>query len=232
MAKDEALLDYVASHPGQSILRTYEWSEPTLSLGYFQSIAAAESDERWNGAAVVRRITGGGALWHDAELTYALILSRSHPMSSRTVALYEWVHEAIVRVFSAQGLPASRRGNANPPLDPSNKPFLCFLDRDPNDIVLQGHKIVGSAQRRRSGAVLQHGSILLGQSPRTQELPGILDLTDNPYGQDKFKQKLLAELPSALHFRTRVDEWPESVLQRAENLAETQYRSDAWNRRR
>ena len=232
MAKDEALLDFASSHPGQSIFRTYEWSEPTLSLGYFQLIESAESDQRWKGATVVRRLTGGGALWHDAELTYALILSTSHPLSSRTAALYEWVHEAIVRVLSGQGLHAARRGTENPDLDQPAKPFLCFCDRNANDIILHGHKIVGSAQRRRSGAILQHGSILLRQSPRTPELQGIIDLAENTLGLGEVRQRLLTELPEALHFHNHLEEWPGIVVERTKNLIETHYRNDSWNRRR
>ena len=49
MAKDEAILDFVSSHPDQAVFRTYEWAEPTLSLGYFQSIRSAEAEARWNG---------------------------------------------------------------------------------------------------------------------------------------------------------------------------------------
>ena len=60
MALDEALLDSVGSDPAKAVLRTYEWTPPTLSLGYFQSIAEVETDPRWAGVPIVRRPTGGG----------------------------------------------------------------------------------------------------------------------------------------------------------------------------
>src|SRR5689334_9170111 len=65
MALDEALLDAVDAEPSSAVLRTYGWSEPTLSLGYFQAIAEAEADPRWRDVPIVRRPSGGGALWHD-----------------------------------------------------------------------------------------------------------------------------------------------------------------------
>ena len=232
MAKDEAILDFVSSHPDQAVFRTYEWAEPTLSLGYFQSIRSAEAEARWNGIPIVRRMTGGGALWHDAELTYALILPRSHSLFGNTIGLYEWVHDAIGRVLSNHGVEASRRGSVPPsPLDES-KPFLCFCDRDPNDIISQGHKIVGSAQRRRSGAILQHGSILIRCSERTPELPGILNLGENRGEARDWARDLSIELPLAMNFHSRPEEWPSGLAGVAELLAQSRYQSDDWTRRR
>ncbi len=83
MALDEALLDAVASAPSTAILRTYGWSWATLSLGYFQHLADAQDDPRFADAPIVRRPTGGGAIWHDQEITYAIILPRHHPRGRR-----------------------------------------------------------------------------------------------------------------------------------------------------
>src|SRR3954469_7742966 len=95
MARDEALLDAVAEDPSCALLRTYGWAEPTLSLGYFQRHADAEADPRWRGVPIVRRPTGGGAIWHHHELTYALILPAAHPLARPNVALYHAVHSAV-----------------------------------------------------------------------------------------------------------------------------------------
>src|SRR4051812_45773913 len=95
MALDEALLEAAAADASFAALRTYGWSTPTLSLGYFQAIAAAEADPRWRGVALVRRPTGGGAIWHHHELTYALALPASHPLGRSRVALYHEVHASI-----------------------------------------------------------------------------------------------------------------------------------------
>lgn len=172
MAIDEALLE--AAETGQAGIRTYVWPRPTLSLGYFQESAWIDREPRWQGVPWVRRPTGGGALWHDREITYAVALPREHPLTQRHVALYEAIHDAIADRLNRIGLQAGRRG---PSADPNRvKPFLCFEDRDPSDVVSGPTKIVGSAQRRRSGAILQHGAVLIGRSPTTPELPGLLDL--------------------------------------------------------
>src|SRR2546421_10060311 len=79
MALDEALLDAVAADPSAAVFRTYEWSVPTLSLGYFQGVAEAEADPRWREGPLVRRPTGGGAIWAHHELTHALAVPRPPP---------------------------------------------------------------------------------------------------------------------------------------------------------
>ena len=180
MALDEALLDTVAEDPSFALLRTYGWTEPTLSLGYFQPIAQAEADPRWHGVPVVRRPTGGGAIWHHHELTYALVVPAAHPLARPAAALYHAVHSALAALLRRHGVDTAPRGAA-PPSPSAPRPFLCFADRDPEDLVCQGAKIVGSAQRRRSGAILQHGSMLLRHSSFTPEFPGVGDLVGGEY---------------------------------------------------
>ena len=114
MARDEALLDAVAADPAAALLRTYEWSEPTLSLGYFQHSADLEADPRWRGAPVVRRATGGGALWHDREVTYAVIVPAHHPLARPSSALYAATHDAIAARLRDVVLPADLAGNVLP----------------------------------------------------------------------------------------------------------------------
>lgn len=173
MAVDQWMLGRVAGgeEPG-AMLRTYEWSGPTLSLGYFQSRAEAEADPRWQGAAMVRRATGGGAIWHDRELTYALAVPAGHPMARGAKDLYRAVHGAIAGLLADRGVEASRRGEEGARVG-RDRPLLCFTDRDAEDLVVSGSKVLGSAQRRKAGALLQHGSLLLFGSARTPELPGL-----------------------------------------------------------
>ncbi len=186
MAVDEALLEEAAD-AGLASLRFYQWSEPTLSLGYFQRYAEREEHEPSRGAAVVRRLSGGGALVHDRELTYSLCLSASHPLARRPAELYAPVHRALVEVLAAQGVAATLQcealvpgaagtctGKIDDPAE-SGEAFLCFARRSAADVVLAAEhdKIVGSAQRRRRGAVLQHGAVLLAASPQAPEHLGI-----------------------------------------------------------
>src|SRR5262249_19169044 len=128
MALDEALLEAVSGDPTTALLRTYGWSEPTLSLGYFQTIAAVESESRWRGLPIVRRPTGGGAILHHHEITYALALPASHPLSRPAAALYRAVHSACSAVLALHGITAIPRGGHT--LRSTRRPFLCFSDQD------------------------------------------------------------------------------------------------------
>jgi lipoate-protein ligase A len=233
MARDEALLELVAAAPDAAAFRTYGWTEPTLSLGYFQSIGEVESDPRWRPVPVVRRPTGGGAIWHDRELTYALAVPRSSPLSRQGVALYRAVHGAIAGLLSGFGLDARRRGgDALPPGGVRPRPFLCFTDLDPEDIVSGPVKLVGSAQRRRSGAILQHGSVLLVCSDRAPELPGASDVGAVPGDPAVWADLLRRRLPEALGFRSEPARWSASVRARAREIEAMVYRNPGWTRRR
>ena len=226
MARDEALLECVAEDPAFAALRLYGWSEPTLSLGYFQSIADAETNPRWRGIPLVRRPTGGGALLHDQEVTYAIVLPRDHEVARRTRLLYEQVHAAILELLEESGVLARRRGEGDPRTETKPaRPFLCFADRDPEDLVANGAKLAGSAQRRRSGAVLQHGSILIKASQSAPELLGAMDLGMPPVDFLDWANRLVPKILDRLDLLLRPAAWPEHVIQRADNIERSVYRA-------
>ena len=108
MALDEAMLEAVARDEA-AYLRFYGWTVPTLSLGYFQRMAEVRADPRWRRRPIVRRPTGGGAIWHHHELTYALAVPAGSPLVRPNTALYRAVHGAIARVL------ASERRDPGPP---------------------------------------------------------------------------------------------------------------------
>ncbi|HKI19115.1 MAG TPA: lipoate--protein ligase, partial [Isosphaeraceae bacterium] len=108
------------------------------------------------------------------------------------------------------------------------RPLLCFTDRNPHDIVIGGFKVVGSAQRRRVGSVLQHGSLLLDRSDHTPELLGVRNVADIPLGSREWSDQLIVRIPGALGLRSFPVPVPESVRDRARKLEETVYRNPAW----
>jgi len=173
MAFDEALLE-AAVRRSQIALRIYRWAEPTLSLGYFQKAVPPDFDAPLRALPRVRRLSGGGAILHDQEWTYSCAIPRTHRFAARPEALYDAVHSALVRALAARFVTARPRGTNDRAADTA---FLCFLRGDARDLLIAGHKIVGSAQRRRRGAVLQHGSVLLRRSPLAAHVPGVFDLT-------------------------------------------------------
>ena len=218
MAMDEALLDAVADDPSMAVVRTYEWSIPTLSLGYFQTMEDVAADPRWASIPIVRRPTGGGALWHDLEVTYAVVIPSTHPASRPSRLLYQVVHEAIAERLRSFGIPAKRRGGAYEQMAGGNRPFLCFTDRDEQDIVLRNDKVVGSAQRRRGGAVLQHGSLLLGRSRMTPELPGLNELSSCSSDSTNWGEILCDLLSAALRIPARMDQFRPEEQRKASSL--------------
>ena len=169
MAVDEALLEE-SLHSGTTFLRLYRWSEPTVSLGYFQSAAAQADDPRLVNLPTVRRLSGGGAILHHHEQTYSCALPPTHPLAQQPSRLYEDIHAVMAAWLAEWGIAVKPRGRT---LDRQQEPFLCFLREAAPDLVLNGHKVLGSAQRRRRGAVLQHGSLLLRTSEFAPDLLGL-----------------------------------------------------------
>lgn len=156
MAVDAELLAQCAV-TGANYLRLYRWDPPALSIGRNQSLEGTLS----RGMAVVRRPTGGKAVWHEHELTYAVSAPVAAFGSLRTA--YCEIHTRIARALRSLGVDAALAPYSRA-VRPSDGPTSCFAMPAGGEIVTQDRKLVGSAQVRRGDAFLQHGSILLGGS--------------------------------------------------------------------
>lgn len=186
MAVDEHLL-LRAINKNESTVRIYSWESPTVSLGYFQDSTEFLTSGHFPSLPVVRRLSGGGAILHDCEITYSIAVPPEHPLLADPVRLYEAAHAGIIETLKDSGVHLAPRGeNLNQDLEP----FLCFSRGNRNDLLLSGVKVVGSAQRRRKGAVLQHGSILLGASPYAEKLPGIRNLAPSFQPDSDFQRAI------------------------------------------
>lgn len=150
MGLDSAILDSVASGESLPTLRLYGWKPSAISLGYFQS-AEEEinlSACREHDVDVVRRITGGGAVFHDAEVTYSIGIPESHPLASPSIPeSYRILCQGIIEGLALLGIGAE---------------FAPI-----NDIIVDGKKISGNAQTRRNHCIFQHGTILLSVDAET-----------------------------------------------------------------
>jgi lipoate-protein ligase A len=228
MALDEALLE-AAQSEGIATLRFYSWREPTLSLGYFQATADRGLHPASAGCALVRRASGGGAILHDCELTYSIALPHGHLLARRAQDLYETVHESLIKALAGMGIAAKKFDGSRRSLD---QPFLCFERREPGDVIAGGMKIGGSAQRRQRGAVLQHGSVLLGRSPLAPELPGVRELFSAEVNIEMLRQAWLARLAKPLS--VDVSEWtiPDSIVGQAREIARKKFGDASWTKRR
>jgi lipoate-protein ligase A len=190
-------------------------------------------DPRWQGRALVRRPTGGGAIWHHHELTYAIAIPPDCPLVRPNTALYRAVHGAIAEVLADRGIPAQRRGEeGGASRIGEERPLLCFTGRDPEDIVWENHKLVGSAQRRRDGAVLQHGSVLLARSPGVPELLGVCDVAELHGSPEQWEEPFKRRLIAALDLEPIAIDVPEPLRARALELERSIYRDPAWTESR
>ena len=255
MAVDEALLIDAAEN-GTATLRFYSWNEPTLSLGYFQRYADRQQHAASSTCAVVRRQTGGGAILHDHELTYSLALPASHPLTKQNEKLYRIVHEVFVEILSQPNRlsgdvhPLQIRGQGSK-VQPGNEPFLCFQRQSPGDVVFVGAsvsesdvnlsqipafphavKILGSAQRRYRGALLQHGSLLLERSPAAPELAGWHNLADSTVAIKAVIATAASQLSQALSLQLHEAKLPPELESIATQITNNKYGSPAWTKRR
>jgi lipoate-protein ligase A len=238
MALDEALL---AGAVDTAVLRIYQWSPATLSLGYFQRAADREQHEASRECDLVRRPSGGGAILHDRELTYCLVLPASVAVTQPHMHWYYSVHRAliealrrvgIVHQIAAQKLDAQMLSDAHSTDTSASEPFLCFQRRAIGDVLLGEHKIAGSAQRRRGGAILQHGSVLLARSPHAPELPGLSDLLEFPIDFAALAEAFAQETAAALAFQLQHDELTQRETLAAHALHDSRYTTAAWTARR
>ncbi len=165
MAIDEALLSSFDPNGSLPVLRLYCWTPATLSLGRFQNAEQVLDLDRCHaaGVPVVRRITGGGVIYHAAELTYSLVCTPHHlPPAASIKESFRILTSFLLSLYRQLGLDASYAVDRLPPgtVLGERTPF-CFAGKESYDILIGGRKIGGNAQRRLKNAIFQHGSIPL-----------------------------------------------------------------------
>lgn len=226
MAADEALL--ASAQAGLASLRFYAWSQPTVSLGYFQPARKRSTEGPLAHLPFVRRPTGGGALVHHHEITYALALPPGPPWQGRESWLWR-MHAIIAAALARLEVQADLQAvDAAPGFDG----LLCFLHRTPSDIVIGTAKIVGSAQRKARGALLQHGGLLLARSPFAPELLGVEELTARRLNPVQTCDQLAACFVEHTGWTVAPEEWTPQEQSRIKELVERKYTSESWNWRR
>jgi lipoate-protein ligase A len=251
MARDEALLRAVGAGGSPPVLRLYAWSPPTLSLGFGQRVADADRDRlverNWG---LVRRLTGGRAILHTDELTYCIVLPASHPLAQGSVVeSYRRISAAFAAAVGALGGTtradrASARGSGS---------AVCFETPSHYELTVNGRKLVGSAQARRVGGVLQHGSL-----PLSGDLGRIVDVLAFPdsesrdqarigvrqravtlgeaLGRDVAWQEAASTLAAAVEetfaVQLATDGWSTGELETANLLERDVYAAESWTARR
>lgn len=170
MAIDRAVLVSNSRGKVPPTIRFYRWQPSAISIGYFQSLEEeVDLDICKNfGVNYVRRITGGGAVYHDKELTYSIVISESHPKIPKNIMeSYRIICGAIVKGLKNLGIEST---------------YIPI-----NDIITNGKKISGNAQTRKAKTVLQHGTILIDVN--VEEMFFLLRVPN-----EKIKDKLIADV--------------------------------------
>lgn len=188
MQRDRALWQMFEADPGSGVrLRIYGWSPPALSLGFHQPASSVdEAALTRRGFDLVRRPTGGAAVLHADEITYAVTAPLGLPGLGRSVLeIHGGIADALATAFRSLGVAVDFGGDGVP------REFACFAGAGGHEMTLDGRKLVGSALRRGRTAFLQHGSILRGEDH--------LDLTDFIAGADDAAR---AEARAALEAKT------------------------------
>lgn len=232
MAIDESLMLSVAAGAPPT-LRFYGWSKPTLSLGYFQSHRDVEAFGLDGTACeLVRRSTGGGAILHEHEITYSVALPMTTGETGAREIIYRQTHDAIAVTLATMGVSVVRFADLGRRWDVSAEPFLCFQRRTAEDLIVAGYKIVGSAQRRTRGAILQHGSILLSTSDHAPQLPGVAQFASAPVNVESLVSRIAGQLSEMWGWTWRRGELSADEIAAAGTISGQRYGNPEWTERR
>ena len=241
MAGDEVLLESALG--GVASLRFYGWDEATLSLGYFQPERARRADPRLESLPFVRRPYGGATLVHHHEVTYAIGVPAAYqgaPIGEKTGsgindrgsvhgAWLRRMHDIIAAALNELGVTARVHATNS---DADARKVLCFQQFTAGDVLVGDSKVVGSAQRRQRGALLQHGAILLFTSPYTPQLPGIRELSGIALTPAEVSAAVQRQFVHQTGWRLITDQLTSSESHRRDELMAAKYSQDTWNCKR
>ncbi len=235
MAIDESIMLAMREGKVQPTLRLYRWNPSAVSIGTFQSMTDEVDIEfcKANGIDYIRRITGGGAVFHDyeGEITYSIIMPRKHRLAPNDILeSYRLLCGGIVRALNHLGI------------DGEFKPI--------NDVNAGGKKVSGNAMTRRHGCMLQHGTILLGLnvtlmfnilkvplekisdkmiSDVKDRVISIRDLLERDVKMEELKDALTIGFSEALDIKLVPGLLSEDERDAAKRLAKEKYVTDGWN---
>ena len=251
MAVDEAILAALAAGNGQPTLRFYQWQPPCLSLGYNQHFSDVDQSACSRlGYTWLRRPTGGRAILHTDELTYSLVLPKTDArVQGGVLTSYRVLSRGLLTGLKRLGAHAVQ-AKGDMPKNPDHG-AACFDTPSPYEVTLNGKKLVGSAQARRKGMVLQHGTLpLTGDLTRifetlalsSQEKVGLgpnlvarATTLERELGRsvsfDEAAQALSVGFAETLNLNLEVNPLTDHEEQLTSHLRAERYTADAWNKR-
>lgn len=254
MAFDEAILKLAAEKKVPPTLRLYSWNPACLSLGYAQSFHEVDSEKlNEKGWGLVRRPTGGRAILHTDELTYSVMIPLDSPIvAGGVLESYRRISGALMSALNSLGAQVNADKEYNNLTHSEKAKPVCFEVPSNYEITANGKKLIGSAQARKLGGVLQHGSLpLFGDITRITDVL----LFNNEAERIITKERVLAHATTLAEIVNREISWQEAAnafirgfestlnilfyqsdvtqdeLSLAQELFETKYNSSKWNQR-
>lgn len=242
MAEDEAISLSIAEGKAPPTIRFYGWEPFALSLGYFQKVDSKLDLDycQKNKIDIVRRPTGGRAILHAEEITFSVSLPIAFvPGKNDILGSYQWISEGILQGLHQLGIPAiMARGHLKKGSEGSAA--ACFKSAARCDITVQDRKIVGSAQSRRNGVILQQTSIpiftnlqlmsnVFHEATSWDGMTGLSQWIKSPVTIDQVVNALISGFEKTLQMHLdpgELSEWEENVTKK---LLHEKYQSDAWN---
>ena len=255
MAVDEAIMILHSKNKVPPTLRFYSWEPAALSLGYFQK-ARAEIDYQQcqnQGIDLVRRLTGGRAILHDQELTYSLIIREDYNLLADSIEKsYQQISRGLVKGLQKSGIPAELKAVEKGKKAPSGHSAACFDAPSWYEVILDKKKLIGSAQRRNKGTILQHGSLpiaidskkifnLLKYSSDQQRKKArriftarSISLEQAGYNLNKqeLEKALVQGLTESLNIEFEKDKLTQTEKKLAKKLVSEKYKTQKWNFKR
>ena len=161
MSLDREIIDEVSKNPTYGVLRWYSWKPPAFSLGYGQN--PENIFKNTSEITYVKRPTGGSLLYHGGDISYSFTIPRKNPLGiDCSCDLYNFISSAWIEGFKKLGIPVEMPVNVPKAKDvPRDIRNLCLAFNSPGDLLLNGKKIGGSAQRRLRNVWHQQGFIML-----------------------------------------------------------------------
>ena len=240
MAVDEHLFRTLSDAP-RTVVRFYQWERPTASLGYGQDAGRVLDLEfcRANGVDVVRRMTGGKLVLHHHEVTYSVCSSDVETFGSTVAGSYRLISEGLIQGLARLGLNPVLAGA--PPSSYARGTMPCFAHPGRDEVVIDGRKIIGSAQKRAGAKFLQHGSIplladedLLKAVSRKREgtdeirMISLSEAVGRPVSFESAVEHLASGLAEFFGIVFEPLKMTDEDLAAIEHLRETRYATDAW----
>ena len=255
MAIDEAIMRNHQEKKVPPTIRFYSWNPAALSLGYFQNLEKEIDQEACQNAGIdiVRRLTGGRAILHDKELTYSITIREDYNLLSNSIVTsYKEISQGLVNGLNLLEIPAELKPMERGKKSPKGNSAACFDAPSWYEVILENKKLIGSAQTRKKGTILQHGSLPYEIDPkktfklfnysnekqrkRARRIFSAKSTSLRAAGfnvdEKELQQALIKGLSKNLSFNYSLENLTAEELKLADKLRKQKYSKDKWNKKR